>query len=191
MTLAHHFLTLAANNAFANLRLLAACAELSDDAFAAPRPSYFGSIAATANHLLTVDWFYVDAIDRWAHHRPVNPDSLAFFDPELPFPRCAELAVAQREVDQRLIAACRAVTDARLTESIPLTRTRGVVHEAAPRMLSHLFQHQIHHRGQIHGLLSTTQVAPPQLDEFFCAGEAHLRADDLAQLGLSESDVWV
>lgn len=33
-------------------------------------------------------------------------------------------------------------------------------------------------------------VAPPQLDEFFCAGEAHLRAADLAELGYSEAMIW-
>ncbi len=35
-------------------------------------------------------------------------------------------------------------------------------------------------------MLAGTSVAPPQLDEFFCANEAHLRAQELAELGLSE-----
>jgi hypothetical protein len=33
-------------------------------------------------------------------------------------------------------------------------------------------------------------VKPPQLDEFFCANEAHRRADELAELGLSEAAIW-
>jgi hypothetical protein len=39
-------------------------------------------------------------------------------------------------------------------------------------------------------MLAGTPVAPPQLDEFFCANEAHLRAAELAELGLSEERVW-
>jgi hypothetical protein len=38
--------------------------------------------------------------------------------------------------------------------------------------------------------LAGTGVAPPQLDEFFCANEAGLRAAELAELGLSEAEIW-
>ena len=39
-------------------------------------------------------------------------------------------------------------------------------------------------------MLAGTPVKPPQLDEFFCANEAHLRAAELAELGLSEAAIW-
>jgi len=58
------------------------------------------------------------------------------------------------------------------------------------RLLLHLFQHQIHHRGQAHAMLSETRIAPPQLDEFFAAEEAPLRASDLAELGIDERWIW-
>jgi uncharacterized damage-inducible protein DinB len=32
--------------------------------------------------------------------------------------------------------------------------------------LLHLFQHQIHHRGQAHVQLQDAGIAPPQLDDF-------------------------
>ena len=54
----------------------------------------------------------------------------------------------------------------------------------------HLFQHQIHHRGQAHAMLTGTRIEPPQLDEFFSAGEASLRAAEFADLGWSEETVW-
>ena len=54
--------------------------------------------------------------------------------------------------------------------------------ERAADVLAHLFVHQIHHRGQAHAMLSDTDVAPPQLDEFFLAQDAPLRADDLREL---------
>ena len=65
---------------------------------------------------------------------------------------------------------------------------RGPTARRRPRsvasILEHLFQHQIHHRGQAHAMLSSTSVKPPQLDEFFLAGEEHLRRDEQRALGL-------
>ncbi|MCA9611104.1 MAG: hypothetical protein KC619_36165 [Myxococcales bacterium] len=48
----------------------------------------------------------------------------------------------------------------------------------------------MHHRGQIHQLLSAAGQRPPQLDELFCVGDAPKRTRDLARLGLSEDDVF-
>jgi uncharacterized damage-inducible protein DinB len=73
---------------------------------------------------------------------------------------------------------------------VPVQRRTGIETESVTRLLAHLFQHQIHHRGQVHAMLAGTPVAPPQLDEFFCANEAHLRAAELAELGLSEERIW-
>jgi hypothetical protein len=53
-----------------------------------------------------------------------------------------------------------------------------------------MIQHQVHHRGQAHAMLSETSVSPPQLDEFFSAGEAPLRAGEFAELGWSEEKIW-
>ena len=188
--LAHHFFTMACNNAWANHRLLTACGRLSQDDFIATRTSFFPSIKATLNHNLTVDWYYVDALERALKREPPNREVDRFFEPEEPFAICAELAAEQRAVDRRLIAACASLTDATLQAPVPVMRQAGVQSETATRLLAHLFQHQIHHRGQAHAMLAGTSVKPPQLDEFFCANEAHLRAAELAELGLSEAAIW-
>ena len=39
-------------------------------------------------------------------------------------------------------------------------------------------------------MLAGTRVKPPQLDEFFCTEEAHLRAADFAELGFTEDRIW-
>jgi len=57
---------------------------------------------------------------------------------------------------------------------------------AVAGVLEHLFQHQIHHRGQAHAMLAGTGVKPPQLDEFFLAGEEALRREELRELGLPQ-----
>lgn len=186
--LTHYLYTQACNNAWSNLRLLRACAQLSDDEFSAPRTSFFPSLRATLNHILTVDWFYVDALERALDELPARADAMRFFDPPEPFTTCAPLAQAQREVDQRLIARCGALTD--LAQVVTIQRPDRVQHEPLVRLLAHLFEHQIHHRGQAHAMLAGTRVPPPQLDEFFCAGEAHLRAAELTDLGLSEETIW-
>ena len=77
----------------------------------------------------------------------------------------------------------RALTDEQLDTPVPIMRRAGFRSEPATRLLAHLFQHQIHHRGQAHAMLAGTPIEPPQLDEFFCANEAHLRAAELAELG--------
>ncbi len=189
-SLAHHFGTMAYNNAWANHRLLTACAKLSAADFALARTSFFRSIKATLNHLLTVDWFYVDALERcFSEHEP-HPHPATFFIPEDPFATCAPLADAQRAVDRRLVTLCTRLTDRDLDATVAITRRSGIERDAAPRLFAHLFQHQIHHRGQVPGMLAGTCVAPPQLDEFFCANEAHLRAAELAELGTSEALVF-
>jgi uncharacterized damage-inducible protein DinB len=188
--LAHHFFTMACNNAWSNHRLLTACGRLSQADFVALRTSFFPTIKATLNHNLTVDWYYVDAIERALEDKPANREAIRFFDPEEPYATCAELAAEQRAVDRRLIAACASLTDAALEAPVPVMRRAGLEPENTTRLLAHLFQHQIHHRGQAHAMLAGTSVKPPQLDEFFCANEDHLRAAELAEIGLSEAAIW-
>lgn len=190
MGLQHHFITAAWNNAWANHRLLGAVCTLDDAAFAAPRTSFFPSLKATLNHLLTVDWYYVDALERAVAGTPVNAAARACFDPVEPFDRAGPLREAQRAVDRRLIAVCEALRDDRMDLAVPVQRRAGVSVDTATRLLAHLFQHQIHHRGQAHAMLAGTGVKPPQLDDFYCAGDAAVRADDLAALGTSEAALW-
>lgn len=190
ITLERHLTAWAYQNAWANHRLLKACAGLSQTDFVAPRTSFFPSIKATLNHILTVDWMYADAIERAMANRDPHPDIGKFFEPEEPFDRMADLAPEQRSVDRRFIALCESMTAADLERSVAILRRKGRVEEHLHRLLAHVFGHQIHHRGQVHAMLAGTPVAPPQLDEFFCANEADLRAAEFAELGFSESTVW-
>ncbi len=186
--LSHHFHAQACNNAWSNLRLLRACAALDDAQFAAPRTGFFPTLKDTLNHIVTVDWLYVDAVARRRGPGGEPRRRPRFFEPSAQFATCATLALAQREVDQRLIALCADLTD--LSPTVSIQRADHVQREPLVRVLAHLFQHQIHHRGQAHAMLAGTAVKPPQLDEFFLAEEAPLRAEELAALGLREADIW-
>ncbi|MBW4475203.1 MAG: DinB family protein [Stenomitos rutilans HA7619-LM2] len=189
-SIAHHFLSMAYNNAWANYRLLKACSSLSQPEFLATRTGFFPSIKATLNHILTVDWYYVDALERHSNGQPPHSEAWTFFEPEEPFDTCLKLQKAQRDVDQRLILLCELLTDESVEQSVIIPRSQGMQNETLSRLLAHLFQHQIHHRGQAHAMLAGTSIDPPQLDEFFCAHEADLRKDDFDQLGFSESEIW-
>ncbi|MBC3437513.1 DinB family protein [Pseudomonas sp. BW16M2] len=188
--LSHHLLTQAYNNGWANHRLYKACLQLTQDEFVAPRCSFFPSIKATLNHLLTVDWFYLDALECEQRGEAPDLDGERFFVPEQPFATCTDLHAQQVQADQRLITYCRQLHDDQLGRYVSIARPERMQHEPRLRLLSHLFEHQIHHRGQVHAMLSDTAVRPPQLDEFFCEEEASLRAEDFAALGWSEAQIW-
>ena len=174
---------MAYNNAWANHRLHAACAALSPAAFAASRTGFFPSLKATLNHILIIDWFYVDALEGGT----LGP---AAWSNQLPCATLAELAGEQAKVDRRLIAFCEGLTEAALNGVSRVQRSDWVQTERTDRLLMHLFQHQVHHRGQAHAMLSATSVKPPQLDEFFSAGDAPLRLHEFKTLGWTEAQVW-
>jgi uncharacterized damage-inducible protein DinB len=175
---AMHFQAMARNNAWSNNRLLKACRELTQDEFEARRVSFFPSLQLTLNHILLVDWYYLDGLERGGR-------GLSIFESEIPFPRISDLAMAQRAADARLVRYCDSLTEEALEEVVTLDRgERGLQRDVAHAVLAHLFVHQIHHRGQAHAMLAGTRVKPPQLDEFFLAGDAPLREHELKELGL-------
>jgi uncharacterized damage-inducible protein DinB len=171
------------NNAWANYRLLTACANLNQKDFEADRTGFFPSLQMTLNHIYVVDLFYVDALEGgW-----LGPKA---WENSVPCPSLAELRPAQAAVDKRLIAVCDALTPDLLGGIVTVNRDTLLQTERRDRLLLHLFQHQIHHRGQAHAMLSGTVIEPPQLDEFFSVAEAPLRAVEFESLGWTEQTVW-
>ncbi|WP_018899655.1 DinB family protein [Rhizobium sp. 2MFCol3.1] len=173
------FRKLAYNNALANHRLHMACALLQPGEFEAPRVSFFPSIKATLNHILTVDWFYVDALEGGT----LGPQAWAV---EEPCPDIASLAAEQKAVDARLVTLAEALSPQKLVSTVEIHRGERIQRERMEDVLNHLFQHQTHHRGQAHAMLAGTGVRPPQLDEFIVADDARFRGDEIAALGWSE-----
>jgi uncharacterized damage-inducible protein DinB len=55
-------------------------------------------------------------------------------------------------MDRRLIRVCNALTPALLSGEVRINRGTRVQLERRDRLLMHLFQHQIHHRGQAHAM---------------------------------------
>lgn len=176
----------ALNNAWANHRLHRSCALLDAAALIAPRKAaFFGSIIATLNHIVIVDRFYVSGME----DAPLGP---AAYADVMPYPDLPSLTEAQVDIDRRLIAVTEDPALREPAREIVLPREDAVQIERFDRLFLHLNQHQIHHRGQVHALLTEAGAGPPQLDEFHCAWpqDRDRRAPDLAEMGLTEADVW-
>jgi uncharacterized damage-inducible protein DinB len=129
------------NNAWANHRLLTACAALDQAEFERARTGFFPSLQATLNHIYVIDLFYVDALEGgWLGPKAwANP---------IPYPTVEDLAPTQASIDKRLIAVCEALTPARLNDIVKVNRDTQVQTERRDRPLMHFFQHDIHHRGR-------------------------------------------
>jgi len=170
-------------NCLANHRLHEAMSALSHHSFHATRTAFFPSIALTLNHILVVDLYYVSALYREAElkrrYREFQPcESLA------------ELTQRQAESDERLIAFCEALDAPGLDAMIDMERSTHVQTDRAGHVLAHLFMHQTHHRGQVHAMLSGTDIKPPQLDEFLMPTDAEFRVKDMAALRWNEREVY-
>lgn len=176
------FRKLAQANRLANARLHRACAALGPAELTSTRPAFFGSIQKTLNHILMVDRFYLNAL----LGRPLDRAALdeATFCPDL-----GTLSLWQAETDLTLLAHVEGLLPAALEEIVAVDRGARVQHDRRDDLLSHVFQHQTHHRGQVHGMLSATPLKPPQLDEFIVGDDAPARAADLGLLGWSEPDL--
>ncbi len=184
MDLSSHLRIQAHSNRLTNRRLHAAMLPLSRAELHAPRTSFFPSLAETLNHILGVDGYYVGVLFG-------DADLVGHWERFVPLDTLPEIAAAQLRVDERLIAFCAGLDAAGCARVVEMPRLHGrIQRDRAANVLAHLHQHQTHHRGQVHAMLSGTEVKPPQLDEFLMPSEPQYRVDDMAALGWSEAAVY-
>ena len=170
-------------NALSNCRLGAALCNMGDAEWQAARSGFFPSLALTLNHVLAVDLYYIGAL----HGDSGLRESFAAFRA---CDSAAEWRQRQLDSDLRLVARCNALDAVAVDAWIDLPRRDHVQHEQAGHVLAHLFNHQTHHRGQAHAMLSSTAVPPPQLDEFMMPSEASLRRHEMSAFGWDEARVY-
>ncbi|MDO9709011.1 DinB family protein [Paracraurococcus lichenis] len=151
---------MAAYNAEMNRRLYAAAAELPDAARRQERGAWFGSIHGTLCHLLWGDRQWMSRFAGWDPPPPGIPNSPGLihdFD---------ELRAARSEADARIEAWAATLTPDWLAGELTwfsgasqkqMTDRRWV-------LVTHLFNHQTHHRGQAHDLITQAGVRPAATD---------------------------
>lgn len=149
----------AAYNEWANRRLYAAAAQLGDGQYRAERGAFFGSVHGTLNHLLVTDRI-------WMHRITGGGDAPVRLDAIL-FETLAELAPAREAEDAHIRRVVGGFGAAELSAPLAYANSAGQpFRQPLATVLDHLFNHQTHHRGQVHGLLTGLlgKAAAPSLD---------------------------
>ncbi|MHA1566285.1 MAG: DinB family protein [Alphaproteobacteria bacterium] len=160
-----HFRRFAQYNAWANGRLYDACGMLPEPEYLAERGAFFGSIHGTLNHILVGDRAWMARLEGVA-------STITSLD-EILHRDLASLRGAREQEDGRIIAYVDGLSAARLAEDLHYASVAGDRFVTpVGQVLAHLFNHQTHHRGQVHDLLSQTNVAPPPLDLMYYLREA-------------------
>lgn len=143
-----HANMMARYNQWMNENLYSVCADLTDDVRKADRGLYFGSVHGTLNHLLLADKLWLGRFIR----EPFEVESL---DQEL-FADLPSLREARADTDRLILEWTAGLTEAELASDLEYRS----VSKPAPRRLpmwiavTHLFNHQTHHRSQVTAALS-------------------------------------
>lgn len=153
-----HFVMMAEYNAWANRRLYAAARQLPDEQYRRDVGAYFGSLHRTLNHLLTADLIWMQRLTGEGTH-PDRLDAIVHDD-------VASLSAAREREDRRIVDHVTGLSDAQLEATWTYRTLKGApLQQIRREILAHLFNHQTHHRGQAHGILTALGVAePPPLD---------------------------
>jgi uncharacterized damage-inducible protein DinB len=150
-----HFEMFAAYNRWANEAVYAAAATLTPEEFGSDRGAYFGSMKGTLNHLLCADRIWMRRFTG-AGDAPTALNVILFEE-------LAALEAARKVEDQRIVDWVAGVPDEALGQNFsytPITNPQLVTQKLGSAM-SHFFNHQTHHRGQCHMIL--TSLGKPSL----------------------------
>jgi uncharacterized damage-inducible protein DinB len=151
------FRMLARYNRIANERLYEQCGKLDLVEYRRERRGSFGSIHALLNHILLGDRIWMS---RFAGGGNTTPPLNSIL-----FESFAELRAARSEQDAGIEAFFKKVDGNFLATSLAYTNSQGKDYqETAPVAVLHFFNHQTHHRAQVHVMISQTDVRPPSLD---------------------------
>jgi uncharacterized damage-inducible protein DinB len=156
-----HYAMFAGYNAWANRRLYDAAAALPDAQYREDRGAFFKSLHGTLNHLLATDRIWMQRFTG----EGTAPDRLD----AILFDTFEELRGAREAEDARILRYIDGLDDARLAGVIHYRRVstpEPQVQALAPA-LAHWFNHQTHHRGQAHTILTGLTGKGPELDLLF------------------------
>ena len=152
------YTTFAGYNAWANRRLYDAAALLSDADYRADRGVFFRSMQGTLNHLLATDRIWMQRFTG-SGDAPDRLDAVLHED-------LATLRAAREAEDRRIVEWIGGLDAAALAGSIRYRRVSSPEEFVQPLSpaLDHWFNHQTHHRGQAHALLTGLGRTAPELD---------------------------
>lgn len=149
-------------NRWQNVSLFGAADCLTDDARRADRGAFFGTIHRTLSHLLWGDTIWMSRFDGWDAPESGLADSANWV------PHWAELCDRRAKADARILEWARDMETTRLAGDLAwfsgaLNRD---VRKPLALCITHFFNHQTHHRGQVHAMLTAAGVRPDDTDLF-------------------------
>jgi uncharacterized damage-inducible protein DinB len=148
----------AAYNLWANARLYEAAFGLNETDYRRDAGAFFKSMHGTLNHLLLTDRLWMKRLTGEGEHSN-QLNAIVYEDRRA-------LAAARADEDDRIVRYVASLDEAALDGLQKYATTSGKQFEQKRSdILAHLFNHQTHHRGQAHTILSIcTGKEPPQLD---------------------------
>lgn len=147
--MSYRYRMFAGYNAWANEQLYQAAERLSDADYRSDRGAFFKSVHGTLNHLLVADRIWMRRFTGTGE-APSRLDAILF-------EQLAPLREARRAEDLRISRYVDGLDDAALEGDVTyrtITNPSTVTQPLAPA-LDHFFNHQTHHRGQLHCLLTS------------------------------------
>ena len=149
-----YVLTMARYNVWQNKQMKAALEGLGAKALTEDRGAFFGSIFATANHLLWGDWIWMSRFDGGEGPGGGIPDSTATTA------SFSEWAIARFRMDARILRWAEGLSAIDLTGNLRwYSGALGAeMEKPLPLLVAHMFNHQTHHRGQIHAMATAAGV---------------------------------
>lgn len=148
MITSEHCRLMARYNEWMNSRLYALCADLDDAELRKDRSAFFKSIYLTLNHITYGDLAF---LSRFTGVPSVVPDPSV----EL-FGSFTQLRAEREALDARLLSWAATLTQPWLAEPLTYTSKIDGRVRTVPKwvLVTHLFNHQTHHRGQVTTLLA-------------------------------------
>ena len=156
-----HVQLMARYNRWQNQSIFGAADTLEDQQRRADRRAFFGSIHATLNHLLWADRMWMHRLDGWPPPRPKSiPESVDYYQD------WSELKRERAKTDEDIIAWADSLDPAALSGDLTWFSGATGRELTMPRwlLITHIFNHQTHHRGQVHCLLTQLGAKPQATD---------------------------
>lgn len=154
--------TMARYNRWQNESLYEAAGTLSDEARREDRGAFFGSVHGTLSHIYWADRIWLSRFDLCEPPDVPNPQSGEFVKD------WGELETKRAELDTTLIEWCDAYEAGPIKGSLKWYSGAIGANAKAPLtvILTHFFNHQTHHRGQVHAMLTAAGAKPEDTDLF-------------------------
>ena len=150
-----HFVMMANYNKWANARVYKMAGALPDVDYRRDVGAYFKSLHGTLNHLLVADRIWMHRLTGVGEH-PARLN--AIISDDLP-----TLSIARAVEDKRIQEYIQTLDESSLDQAVRYRTLSGVAQEQRLRdILAHVFNHETHHRGQAHAILTILGVAEPE-----------------------------